>query len=177
MRLSEFNRYKEIAMLTAKIEKLLNEQVVREAFSSQYYLAIASWCEKAKLPGCAHFFYSHADEERDHMLKFVKYLGAQGAQAVALGIETPPVKFKSLAEIFDKVLEHEKMITRQIHGLVDLCLETKDYGTFHFLQWFVGEQQEEEQLVQSLVDRLAMAGSDPRGLYLFDKSLGKMKES
>ena len=61
-------------MLNEKIEAALNNQIKIEAQSSQFYLAMASWAETEGLIGTAKFLYEHSDEERDHMLKLIKFV-------------------------------------------------------------------------------------------------------
>ena len=61
-------------MLSKKIETSLNNQLSIEAYSSHVYLAMASWAENEGFPGIADFLYSHSDEEREHMMKLVRYL-------------------------------------------------------------------------------------------------------
>jgi ferritin len=55
--------------------------------------------------------------------------------------------------------------------VVDLCLKEKDYTTHNFMQWYVGEQIEEEALARTLIDKLNLIGNDKGGLYLFDRDL------
>ena len=61
-------------MLKAVIEKALNKQIELEASSSQFYLSMASWTETMGLSGSSTFLYQHSDEERQHMLKLVKFI-------------------------------------------------------------------------------------------------------
>ena len=61
-------------MLSTKIEQALNAQVTVEAESSQVYLAMASWAEVQGFEGVATFMYAHSDEEREHMLKLIKFI-------------------------------------------------------------------------------------------------------
>ena len=61
-------------MLSKKIDKALNLQIEMEAYSSQFYLAMASWTECEGYGGIANFMYTHSDEERQHMLKLVKFV-------------------------------------------------------------------------------------------------------
>ena len=85
-------------MLNTKIENALNEQLKIEAFSSQYYLAIASWAENNGLNGTAEFFYQQSDEERMHMLRVLKFINERGGTAIISAIKQPDVTFKSLTE-------------------------------------------------------------------------------
>ena len=81
-------------MLSKKIETALNKQIVMEAYASFYYLAAASWCDKQGLFGCSKFMYSHAEEERDHMMRLFNYIIDAGGNAIA-----PAVKQLSLIHI------------------------------------------------------------------------------
>lgn len=79
-----------------RVEKALNEQIHKEASSSQYYLAMASWAENNGLNGTAKFMYTHSDEERFHMLKLVKFVNERGGKAVIPSVEKPPLEFSTL---------------------------------------------------------------------------------
>ena len=61
-------------MIGKDIESALNKQISAEANSSHLYLAMASWAETRGYEGVSNFFYSQSDEERQHMLKLVKYV-------------------------------------------------------------------------------------------------------
>ena len=61
-------------MLPKKVEEILNVQILKEAYSSQLYLAMASWAENQGLEGVSNWLYAQAEEERVHMLKLVKYV-------------------------------------------------------------------------------------------------------
>jgi ferritin len=160
-------------MLSPKMLAKLNEQIGHEFYSSNLYLAMSSWCAAQALRGSAKFLEVHADEELRHMRKLFAYVNDSDAQAIVPALEQPPKDFKSIAEAFQKTLDHERFITGKIHELVDLALAEKDHATFNFLQWYVAEQHEEEVLFTSIVDLIKLAGTDGRGLYLVDKEIGK----
>lgn len=158
-------------MFSKKVEDALNEQIKIEAESSQFYLAMASWSETKGLNGTALFLYQHADEERMHMLKLVKFVNERGGHAIIPALDQPPVEFDSLLNIFQKLLDHEIFVTDSINQVVDICLTEKDYPTHNFMQWYVAEQIEEEALARTIMDKLNMIGTDKGGLYLFDRDL------
>jgi ferritin len=161
-------------MLSKTIETALNAQIEVEASSSQFYLAMASWAETEGLNGVAKFLYRHSDEERQHMLKLVKYVNERGGKAVIPALSRPPKEFQSLKGIFEQLFEHETKVTGEIHGVVDACLQEKDYTTHNFMQWYVSEQIEEEALARTILDKLSLIGNDKGGLYLFDRDLETM---
>jgi len=161
-------------MLSKKIEKALNAQVTSENYSAHYYLAMASWCEVKGLPGSARFLYSHAEQEREHMLKLFHYINGTGGHAIVDSFKAPVGDFQSVEKVFKLVFENEKNVTSQINDLVDLCLTEKDHSTFNFLQWYVAEQHEEEKLFRDLLDLIKRTGTDGRGLYFIDKEIGAL---
>ena len=164
-------------MLSKTIEKALNDQVETEAASSQYYLAMASWAETEGLTGTAKFLYDQSDEERVHMLKLVKFINERGGQALIPALVQPPKEFNSIVNIFQELLDHEMKVTRDINGVVDICLQEKDYTTHNFMQWYVAEQIEEEAMARTLLDKIKLIGNDKGGLYLFDRDLESSSSS
>ena len=154
-----------------KVEKALNDQVEKEASSSQFYLSMASWAENQGLNGTAKFLYTHSDEERFHMLKLVKFINERGGTAIIPNIEAPQKNFKSIENVFKLLLNHELAVTECINQLVDVCLQEKDYTTHNFIQWYVSEQLEEEALARTIMDKINLIGNDKGGLYLFDRDL------
>jgi ferritin len=132
---------------------------------------MASWAECAGITGTANFLYQHSDEERQHMLKLVRFVNERGGRADIPSVDVPKKEFESLTDIFTLLLSHELKVTNMINEVVFVCLEEKDYSTHNFMQWFVSEQLEEEALARNILDQLKMIDGDKGGLYLFDREL------
>ncbi|MCC6600488.1 MAG: ferritin [Crocinitomicaceae bacterium] len=164
-------------MLNKKVEKALNEQIKIEAQSSQVYLGMASWAERAGFQGCSAFLYLHSDEERVHMLKLIKFVNDRGGAAIIPELKQPEKDYKSLQNVFQQLNDHEEFVTQEINGVVDICLREKDYTTHNFMQWYVAEQIEEETLARNILDKLNLVGNDKGALYLFDRDLAAIKAS
>lgn len=162
-------------MINKKIEKILNEQVAIEAASSYQYLAMASWLENNGFYGTAQFIYAQVEEEHMHMTKVFRYINEAGGYAKAPSVSNVQLEFKGYAELFDKILENERKVSSAIHEIVDVCLKEKDYTTFNFMQWYVSEQLEEENLFSELVDKIKMVGDSKDALYLLDRDLGGIR--
>lgn len=158
-------------MIKQEVLDALNKQIKLEGDSSQLYLAMASWAEGQGLEGTSNFLYSHADEERTHMLKLIKFVNERGGKAFVPRIEEPKQEFESLKEVFSAILNHEIFVSESINEIVYLTLQHKDFPTHNFLQWFVSEQIEEERLARTILDKLDMIGNDKGGLYLFDRDI------
>ncbi|MDO4625758.1 MAG: non-heme ferritin [Pasteurellaceae bacterium] len=162
-------------MLHTEIVKKLNEQINLEFFSSNVYLQMSAWCAHHSYEGAAAFLLRHADEEMQHMQKLFTYVSETGALPLLGKIDAPSHNYKSLKEIFEITLEHEKHVTAKINELVEVTFAQKDYSTFNFLQWYVAEQHEEETLFGSIIDKFNMMGEDGCSLYFIDKELATLE--
>ena len=59
-----------------------------------------------------------------------------------------------------------------INNLFALTSKENDYATQSMLQWFIDEQVEEEESVQTILDNLHMIKDNGYGVYMLDKELG-----
>ena len=160
-------------MLPKKLDKVLNEQVEKEAYAAQLYLSMASWAESKGMAGISGWFYAQHMEEIEHMLKFVKYINERGGHAQIPQVKEPPRKFDNVKHLFEASLEHEQHVTAAINNIVGISLEEKDFTTHNWIQWFVTEQLEEESSVQGILDKLALIGDG--NLYMFDRDIMGMR--
>ncbi len=158
-------------MLHPRMLEALNTQIALEAASSYTYLAMASWCDKEGIAGCADFFYTQSDEERMHMLKILRYVNEMDAHAIVPAIDQPCNDYESIQSIFQQVYAQEQKITNAIYGLLSLCQELQDHSTNNFLQWYVTEQREEEALVRGILDKIKLIGTGGQSLYFIDKEI------
>ncbi|HEY0679833.1 MAG TPA: ferritin [Chitinophagaceae bacterium] len=159
-------------MLSKSMQAALNKQVKLEAASSHAYLAMASWSEiQPGLDNVAEYFFTQSEEERQHMLKLMRFINERGGYALVPALEQPIVTYKGIKSMFEDFLAHEIDVSSSINELVDLALKEKDYATHNFLQWYVSEQIEEEKNARVLNDKLELIGEDKSGLYLFDRDI------
>ncbi|SDS45632.1 ferritin [Mucilaginibacter mallensis] len=162
--------------LSPTLAAALNAQMTNEAHNSQIYLAYASWASDKGYDGIANFLFRHANEERNHMMKFLEYILKRGAKVVVTAIPAPGHDPKSVNDCFEKVFKYEVENTTSIYNIVNMSLEEKDWATWNFLQWFVKEQTEEETLALDLLSKIKVAGGEkanPEALYTLDLDLGK----
>lgn len=158
-------------MISKKVEDAINNQIKNEEHSSRLYMAMASWCETKGYRGAADFLYKQSDEERMHMLKFIKFLNDRGGYSQLKALELPTAKYSSLLEVFQNVLKHEEFITASINNIYAITMDEKDYTTGNFLQWYINEQIEEESTAHSILDKMNLVGDDKAGLFHIDKEL------
>lgn len=161
-------------MLSPELVKMLNDQINLEFYSSNVYLQMAAWCEYKGMPGTGRFLRDHANEEMAHMQRLFDYVCETGSLAVLGAIEQPRIEYEHVAQMFEIIYEHEKLVTRKINELVDAAFASKDYSTFNFLQWYVAEQHEEEHLFSGILDRIRLIGTEGRGMFHIDRELEQM---
>ena len=154
--------------------KGLNAQMTKEAHAAQIYLSYACWLNDKGYDGMANFLFRHANEERNHMMKFLEYILERGATVRIEAIPAPPPDPSNIQDCFEKTFAHEVDNTTSIYKLVKMSFEEEDWATWNFLQWFVKEQTEEETLVMDLLDKLKIAGGENakgESLYSLDRDL------
>ena len=162
--------------ISEKLTIALNKQITKEAHAAQIYLSYASWADNAGYSGIASFLFRHSAEERSHMMKLFAYILKRGAKVKVIAIPGPTSDPVSVNNCFEKVFEHEVDNTKAIYKLVKMSHIEEDWATWNFLQWFVKEQTEEENLAISLLDKIKIAGGEKAtddALYVFDNDLEK----
>lgn len=160
--------------ISQNTKKLLNNQIILEANAASSYLAMASWCEITGYMGAARFFYAQSDEERSHMLKFIRYLNNIGGNATIPATKSPPNSFKSLESTIRAALNNEQLVTKAIYAIVETAQKEKDHSTHTFLDWFVNEQVEEEKKFETILQKFDLIGRDKIAIHEIDKILGNL---
>lgn len=159
-------------MISKKMTKAINEQINAELFSAYLYMAMSSYAQVLGLKGSAHWFFVQMQEEMTHAFRFYKYVTDQGEHSVMDAIEKPQATFKSLLDMFEKTLAHEKTVTARINKLADLAVKESDHATGVMLNWFISEQVEEEATASEILQTLKLAGNQMSGVLMIDKELG-----
>ncbi|MBD3331096.1 ferritin [Candidatus Peregrinibacteria bacterium] len=158
-------------MMNKKIEQAVNNQINAEIYSAYLYLAMAAYLEDLSLTGFSNWMKVQYQEEMAHAMKFYDFVYERGGKVKMQAIDEPQNDYKSVLEVFEKTLEHEKQVTASINSLYELAVKEKDYALESFLKWFIDEQVEEEASAQELIDKLKLAGQEGPGLFMLDKDL------
>ncbi|MDJ0765173.1 MAG: ferritin [Myxococcota bacterium] len=158
-------------MLSKRMEKAINEQINAEIFSAYLYYAMTSYFESMTLNGFAHWLRIQALEELTHAQKFVSYLNDRGARVHLSALEGPDNEWDSPLAAFEAVYEHEQKVTGLINKLMELAQQESDFATVNFLQWFIGEQVEEEAAADEMVQKLKLVDKTEGGLFLLDQEV------
>jgi bacterioferritin B len=145
-------------LISRDLAKAFNAQIGHEFGASLQYIGIAAHFQQRQLTLLAKLFFDQADEERQHALKFVKYmLDAKGDLQIP-SIPAPTPSFGSAEDAVGAALKWEEEVTRQITGLMDQAVKEGDYLAQSFLQWFVDEQLEEVVKMDRLLTVIRQSG-------------------
>lgn len=149
-----------------------NEQITMELGSSVAYLQMSAHFEAENLIGMAAWMRMQSEEENDHAHRFMDFVLSRG-NGVTLGpIEAPESGFASVEDVFETALAQEQAVTGAIHDLYRLASENGDLAAFPFLQEFIEEQNEEEATVETILERVRLAGGESSAILLLDNELG-----
>ena len=161
--------------LSKDLEKELNRQLNMELAAAYQYQAMAAHFEYIGLDGFAKWMNGHASEEREHAQKFYDYILLRGGKVTLEALDAPKGNFSTILEVFNDAMDHEKAVTASIEGIYALARSLNDFGAENFLNWYVTEQEEEEDLFDTIITKLNLFKVDENtaALYEFDEDLGK----
>jgi len=160
-------------MISEQINEILNEQINKEFYSGYLYLSMSAQMKELGLNGFASWMKYQAKEEVEHGLKIFDYLIDRNSFVTLKQIKMPEYEFKGILSVFNIVYEHEKCITTSIMSVAKKAEEECDRTTLNFVDWFIEEQVEEEEIVKNIIKRLELFGEDKVALFLMDKELGE----
>lgn len=161
-------------IIPKKVEKALNTHIELEAGAVFSYLAVAAWCEKEGLEGCAKFFRLQSDEEHVHFMKFFDYINEVGGHAIVPAVKQPRSEYKTIEEACELSLKGEQNVTKSIYHIFKVANDENDQATADFLRFFIDEQREEEVQMKRILDKIKLIGKGPQSLYYIDKEFDKI---
>ena len=147
-------------IISTTINAAFNAQIGHELANSNQYVAVAAWFDGESLKGLAKMFYKQAEEEREHAMKFVKFVLDAGGKVEIPAIPAAQNDFDSAVAAAQLALEAEERTTAQINDLMTQAIAEKNYAAQNFLQWFVNEQVEEIATASTNLDVIKKAGAN-----------------
>ena len=159
--------------VSEELVRALNQQIGKEMQASMQYISIACFLSNQTLPELAEVFFGQADEEREHAMRFIKFIVDVGARVEIPALEAPTSEFASVEACLALSLESETNVTEQVNSLVDLATSDSNHVALRFLDYFVVEQLEEVNKMASLLTLVQRAGPD--GLHWVEDYLSRKK--
>ena len=91
------------------------------------------------------FFHDQAVEEAGHAQKIMTFLIDNEVAFTLPAIGAAPTTYGSAREAVEIALASEVRVSGQFDKLAEAAREAGDHRSLQFLQWFIGEQVEEER--------------------------------
>jgi ferritin len=145
-------------LISPALAKAFNEQIGHEFGASLQYISIAAHFYQRQLTLLAKVFQDQAEEEKQHAMKFIKYLQDTKGGLHIPSIPAPKPAFGSAEDAVQAALNWEWDVSRQITSLMDLAIKENDYLAQSFLQWFIDEQLEEVVKMERLLSVIKQSG-------------------
>mgnify|MGYP001616575583 CR=1 FL=1 len=161
--------------ITEKMQNAFNKQINNELFSEYLYLSLASFFAEKNLNGFANWFKLQAQEEHAHAMKLYDYVIDRDGKVLLESIPAPPNSWPNELDAVEKVVEHEKKVTKMIDELFNLAKIEHDSASEVFLHWFVTEQVEEEASAKDTLDKTRMVSDSKHGIFILDRELANRK--
>lgn len=159
-------------MLSEAITKALSDQVNAEIYSAYLYLAMSATADRMGFKGFANWLHVQFQEEMEHGLHIHAHILERGGTPTHNAIDAVSADFDSLEAMFEKVLEHERYVTSRINSIATLAMQENDHATYNFIMWYVGEQVEEEDSADQILQKLKFRKDNMSMIIALDAELG-----
>jgi ferritin len=147
--------------ISKKLNDAINTQIGEELYASNGYANMAAYFNSLGLSRLSAMYFAQSEEEREHALKFVRYLMEVEGEVAIPAVKAATSQFDSVKAALESAMAWEKDVTARINRLMDLAIEEKDYATQEVLRWYVTEQVEEEANVSHLLTLVEALGDLP----------------
>ena len=155
--------------MNEKVAEVLEKQINAEFYSAYLYLTFADYYEDRGLKGFANWYMIQVQEEVDHAKALRRYLLDNDYKPAMEAIAKPDKTFSNDLEPLEAGLAHEEYVTGLIHHCYEVARDEHDIRAMKMLDWFVGEQGEEETNARDMITNMKLFGSDPKGLFDLDR--------
>lgn len=153
----------------------MNIMLKNEMESFYIYTAMELYFENQGLTGMASWSHKQASEELEHFQRHVRYVKLRNIPVELNAISSvSTTSFKSPLDAFEQALAQEAKLGQYFIQEFKKAKTSNEASLEEHLNWFIKEQDEEVDMVSTIIDRLKIAG-DGAGTILIDKELGKRK--
>ena len=163
-------------MLSEKLKKSLNDQMLMEYCSSLLYLAASHYFTIRNFKGLAHWFDLQSQEEYSHFKRFLNLFKRLRANPTFEGIPLVSNDWTNVKSVIDQAVKHEQNISTAIHDLYSVSYADKNILVCDFFKWFIDEQLEEENSILDVQDLYKKYEDGKTDLIDFDRSLLERKK-
>lgn len=161
-------------MLSQAMLERLKDQYAHETGNALRYYQRATSAEFHGLTGIASFFKKQAEGERSHADSVFEYVNNRNEQLPIAGLVFLDADLSASADpivMFQTALEVEQQTTGMLQLILEQARNDRDYLTEQWLldpSGLLKEQIEEENLYQTILDRIKCMGDSPSLMHDLD---------
>lgn len=159
-------------LLSEDCLKYLQNRIKQEELSSRVYLSMSMWLNNSGYMGAASLWLKYSKEEMTHADWAREYLLAMGVTPATPELKAPIQKYKGLPEIIQLSYDHEILITKQCKEMATEAFKKGDHMLYQLTLKYLNEQLEENDKMQTWMDKLEAFGTDRVALRLLDNEMG-----
>lgn len=161
-------------LISNKAIELLTYRIQQEEQSSRLYEQISLKLNNLGYLGAAKLWKKYSEEERLHADWAKNYLLSFGIESILEDLDKPVISTNSFPDIVQLSYDHEVEISIQCNNLVKEAFVLNDYMLFPLALKYSGEQVEELDKLQTILDMIESFGTSKESLFLLDSKLETM---
>ena len=158
--------------MNSKIKDLMDMQLNKELEAAYLYLEFSNFFDSRNLDGYANYYKVQAKEEIGHALRFYKFLHDNKQRVNLMVIHSPNIELNNIEDVLEAGIRIERDITRMINTIYEISVESKDYASKEFIEWFIDEQFFEEKDAQNMINDYMLYKNN---LYELNKKYSERK--
>jgi ferritin len=162
-----------MSQLSSATLALLNSQYGHEKRNQLIYESMASAMDFVGLTGSASFLRKQADGESQHAKAVYDYINLRNQKAIAVIVDFPESP-SDFFMVFNSVKHVESDTTDKLLRIGNQAFNEGDLQTFFWASELIKEQSEEENVIQTILDRIATCGTDQCQIQLYDNWIGQL---
>lgn len=163
-----------MSILSQNIHNLLTDQYNHELCNFARYKARQSYADYLGLNGIAQFFGKEAAGEAEHAEKVFQFVSDRNERIYKVSPNASEEIPQGFRDIFISALEIERQTTTKLNNLATAAMREGDLQTFFWVSDLIKEQTEEENLYQTIIDRIDTFGGDQTTAHLIDTWIGSL---
>ena len=148
-----------MGMISSKILDLLQTQYKHESSNHFRYVARSSWSRYRGLEAAGDFFAKEAEGEAGHAKIVRDYIESRNEAVDPAGFDfSDASQWNYYDELFTTAQQVEYETTDMLNNIYSVAMESGDFMTSTWVQGLITEQIEEENLYQTMIDRIVQRG-------------------
>ena len=140
--------------ISSNMLSMLSAQMQHELENKLFYQNLASYAAFNGLDGTCAWMSKQAAGEQEHSDKIKKYIEDRNETAYLTEAEVEAPVIGNYRDMFVMTQEREWLTTDYLQNISKAALTEGDMMTFGVMQDMIAEQIEEENIVQTVLDRI-----------------------